>query len=88
MVLILCIRHFCSNHFSDTSTPAKSNNDNFRPKRGKSNRMGNWQRFAAFNQEHQSPIPSPQRRTWNHDNLSKQNYHQRGKSNLLAAKSI
>ena len=45
----------------------------------KSNRMGNWQRFAAFNQEHQSPIPSPQRRNWNHGNVSKQNFYHRGK---------
>ena len=65
--------------YSDTSTPAKLNNDHFHPKRGKSNRMGNWQRFAAFNQEHQSPISSPQRRNWNHGNVSKQNFYHRGK---------
>ena len=41
--------------------------------------MENWQRFAAFNQEHQSPIPNPQRRNWNHGNVSKQNFYHRGK---------
>ena len=50
--------------------------------------MGNWQRFGAFNQEPQSPIPSPQRNTWNHNNASKQNFNYRGKSSDLIVKGF
>lgn len=59
--------------FSSTSTPAKPYNDNssFKPKRGKANRMDNWERFGAMNQEHQMPAYNSQR---NHD----RGFHDRG----------
>ena len=42
--------------------------------------MGNWERFGAFNQDHQSsPVYKSQRQAWNQDRGSGQNYQPRGK---------
>lgn len=69
--------------FSSTSTPAKSftNNTNFKPKRGKSNRMGNWERFGAMNQEYQSPTYKSQRNTWSQERGFQGNFELRGTPN-------
>ena len=41
--------------------------------------MGNWERFGAFNQDHQSsPVYKSQRQAWNQDRGSGQNYQPRG----------
>ena len=68
-------------HYSSTSTPARPNTDdaNFKPRRGKSNRRGNWERFGAFNQDQQSPIYKSQRNTWNQEMGFQQNFRSRGK---------
>jgi len=64
--------------FSSTSTPAKPHHESFKIKRGKSNRMGNWERFGAFNQDHQSsPVYKSQRQAWNQDRGSGQNFQPR-----------
>ena len=70
--------------FSSTSTPAKPHHESFKIKRGKSNRMGNWERFGAFNQDHQSsPVYKSQRQAWNQDRGSGQNFQPRGKEKYL-----
>ena len=70
--------------FSSTSTPAKPHHDSFKIKRGKSNRMGNWERFGAFNQDHQSsPVYKSQRQAWNQDRGPGQNFQARGKENYF-----
>ena len=46
--------------------------------------MGNWERFGAFNQDHQSsPVYKSQRQAWNQDRGSGQNFQPRGKEKYL-----
>ena len=46
--------------------------------------MGNWERFGAFNQDHQSsPVYKSQRQAWNQDRGSGQNYQPRGKKSIF-----
>lgn len=63
--------------FSSTSTPAKgyTDNTNFKPKRGKSNRMGNWERFGEANQQY-----SPYRSQWGQEGDGR--YKHRGTFNF------
>ena len=56
-----------------------NDNANFQPRRGKSNRLGKWERFGALNQAQQSPIYNSQRNTMNQDRGFKQNFRSRGK---------
>ena len=46
--------------------------------------MGNWERFGAFNQDHQSsPVYKSQRQAWNQDRGAGQNFQPRGKEKYL-----